>query len=342
MLVPLGASEIADDGGCEPIGLVEAVDGADVGENDGTPTLDGPSVDDNGGADPELGWPDCGDVWLLPGIDVGDSLGADGPALLGGVDGCELAVGLVESPGLPDTGEPDVIESDVAESDVSEPDVGLVLDGGSTLPDIGDVEGGPLLGPVDERADWLGTLDNTALGSDEAAGLADGGEPDVGLVLDGGSMLPDAGDVELGGASLDAGEGPLLGGVDEGADWLGAPDNTVLGSDEAAGLTESPELPDCAEGDCWLALDGTGTPSLDVGLPDSCDAELASGLEPAGGTLLSAIDDVAETLSTLAELTTDDCDGGLCETIELPDWPSLLRSLIEPTELGASLSLARL
>jgi hypothetical protein len=48
-------------------------------------------------------------------------------------------------------------------------------------------------------------------------------------------------------------------------------------------------------------------------------------------------------LSTLAELTNDDCDGGLCETIELPDWTSLLLSLIEPTELaGEPLSLARL
>ena len=209
---------------------------------------------------------------------------------------------------------------------------------GSTL--VGDVDC-PLLGPVDKRADWLGSLDNTALGSDEGAGLADGGEPEVGLVLDGGSMLPDAGDVELGGASLDAGEVPLLGGVDEGTDWLGALDNTVLGSDEAAGLTESPELPDCAEGDCRLPLDGS--PSLEVGLPDSVDIELAVGLDPADGTLLSAIGDVAETLSTLAELATDDCDGGLCETIELPDWPSLLLSLIEPTELvGEPLSLATL
>jgi hypothetical protein len=251
VLVSLGASEIADDGGCEPIGLVEAVDGADVGENDGTPTLDGPSVDDNGGADPELGWPDCGDVWLLPGIDVGESLGADGPALLGGVDGCELAVGLVESPGLPDAGEPDFVESDVvAESDVAEPDVGLVLDGGSTLPDIGDVEGGPLLGPADDGADWLGTLDNTALGSDDAAGLADSCEPEVGLVLDGGSMLPDAGDVELGGASLDTGEVPLLGATDEGADWLGALDSSGLASDDTPGLVEPPELADRGDVDC--------------------------------------------------------------------------------------------
>jgi hypothetical protein len=113
-------------------------------------------------------------------------------------------------------------------------------------------------------------------------------------------MLPDAGDVELGGALLDAGEGPLLGAADEGADWLGALDNTALGSEEAAGLTESPELPDCAEGDRWLPLDGT--PSLDVGLPDSCDAELASGLEPADGVLLFVVDDVGEALSTLTPL----------------------------------------
>lgn len=69
-------------------------------------------------------------------------------------------------------------------------------------------------------------------------------------MLDGGSPLPDAVDVELGGVSLDAAEGPLLGTADEGADWLSALDNAALGSDEAAGLTESPELPDCAEGDC--------------------------------------------------------------------------------------------
>jgi hypothetical protein len=298
-------------------------------------------VDDVTGADPELGWPDGGDVWLLPGSDVGDSLGADGPALLGGVDGCELAVGLVESPGLPDAGEPDVIESDVAECDVAEPEVGLVLDGASTLPDIGDVEGGPLLGPADDGADWLGTLDNTALGSDDAAGLADGGEPEVGLVLDGGSMLPDVGDVELGGASLDAGEGPLLGAADEGADWLGTLDSTGLVSEDTPGLAEPPELADGGDVDCRLPLDGS--PSLEVGLPDSVDIELAVGLDPADGTLLSAIDDIAETLSTLAELATDDCDGGLCETIELPDWPSLLLSLIESTELvGEPLSLATL
>ena len=66
---------------------------------------------------------------------------------------------------------------------------------GSTL--VGEVDG-PLLSVSDDVADWLGALDSTALGSDEAAGLADGGEPEVGLVLDGGSMLPDAGDVELG------------------------------------------------------------------------------------------------------------------------------------------------
>ena len=98
-------------------------------------------------------------------------------------------------------------------------------------------------------------------------GDSDVGEPDVGLALDGGAMLPDSADVELGGVSLDAGEGPLLGVADEGADWLGSLDNIALGSDEATGLTESPELTDVREADCWLPLDGT--PSLEVGLAES-------------------------------------------------------------------------
>ena len=34
-------------------------------------------------------------------------LGADGAPLVDGAEGCELAMGLVESPGLPDVGEPD-------------------------------------------------------------------------------------------------------------------------------------------------------------------------------------------------------------------------------------------
>jgi len=246
VLMMLGVvSDVVEEGVCDPGGLVEAADGTETGETEGATTLDGPPVDDVTGADPELGWPDGGDVGLLPGIDVGDTLGAEGPALLGGVDGCELAMGLVESPGLPDVGEPDVIESDVAEADV-----GLVLDVGSTLPDIGDVESGSLLGPADEWADWLGTLDNTGLGSDDATGLADSVEPEVGLVLDGGSMLPDAGDVELGGASLDAVEGPLLGAADEGADWLGTLDSTGLASDDTPGLVESPELADGGDVDC--------------------------------------------------------------------------------------------
>jgi hypothetical protein len=46
VLVSLGVSDV---------GLVEAADGREAGENDGTPTLDGPSVDDAGGVEPELG-----------------------------------------------------------------------------------------------------------------------------------------------------------------------------------------------------------------------------------------------------------------------------------------------
>lgn len=116
-------------------------------------------------------------------------------------------------------------------------------------------------------------------------------------MLDGGTPLPDAVDVELGGVSLDAVEGPLLGAADEGADWLGALDKIALGSDEAAGLTESPELPDCVDVDCWLPLEGTA--SLEVGLPDSCDTELAAGLEPTDGALLIMVDEALTTLSPL-------------------------------------------
>jgi hypothetical protein len=280
VLVTLGVvSDVAEDG-CDPTGLVDAADGVETGEADGVTTLDGPSVDDVGGAEPELGWPDGGDGGLLPGVEAGDRLGADGPTLLGGADGRELGTGLIESPGLPD----------VSESDVSEPDVG---------------------------------------------------EPDVGLTLDS-SALAESGDAELGGVSLDAIDGVLLGASDEGTDWLGALDNAGLGPDEAIGLPESPELPDCGEADCWLPLDGPL--SLEVGLADSCDTGLGGGLDPVDGALLLAVDDVAEVLSTLAELITDDCDsseGALADFAELPDSTSLLRPLIEPRELvGDALSLA--
>ena len=56
VLVVLGVvSDGADDGGGDPVGLVEVADGRETGDNDGTPTLDGPSVDDVGGVEPELG-----------------------------------------------------------------------------------------------------------------------------------------------------------------------------------------------------------------------------------------------------------------------------------------------
>jgi hypothetical protein len=145
-------------------------------------------------------------------------------------------------------------------------------------------------------------------------------------VLDGGSPLPDAVDVELGGVSLDAVEGALLGAADEGVDWLGALDKTALGSDEAAGLTESPELPDCAEGDCWLPLEGTS--SLEVGLSDSCDTELAAGLEPADGALLFVVDDVGEALSTLSPLLWP-LTGDVLTLVAL----ALLAPLFEPDEI---------
>jgi hypothetical protein len=277
--------------GVSDVGLVDAADGWEVGENEGTVTLDGPVVDDAGGVEPELARPDGGDVGLLPGVDVGDVLGVDGAPLVDGAEGCELGAGLPDSPRLPDVGEPDACE----------PDVGLVLDG-STL--VGDVDG-PLLGAPDDGADWLGALDNKGLASDEPAGLAespepgDGGEPETGLVLDGESPLPDAGE-------------PLLGPVEEGAGWLGALD--------ATGLVEPPELADGGEGDWTLPLDGWA--SLEGELPDCCDTELVVGLDPTDGTLLLPNDDVAEALSVLAELINDDCDGcdrALCEATELPD-----------------------
>jgi len=71
-------------------------------------------------------------------------LGVDGVPLVDGAEGCELAMGLVESPGLPDVGEPDVGEPDVGESDAAETDVGLP-DGGDArlLPgiDVGEMLG---------------------------------------------------------------------------------------------------------------------------------------------------------------------------------------------------------
>ena len=68
-------------------GLPDVGDGVETGEVDGVATLDGPSVDDVGGAESELGWSDVGGVVLLPGVDVGDTLGVDGPSLLGGAEG---------------------------------------------------------------------------------------------------------------------------------------------------------------------------------------------------------------------------------------------------------------
>ena len=74
-----------DDGGVGT-GLVESPGLSDVGG--GVTSLDGTSVDDVIVSEPELGWPDGGVAALLSGVDVGDVLGADGPALLGGgVDG---------------------------------------------------------------------------------------------------------------------------------------------------------------------------------------------------------------------------------------------------------------
>ena len=161
-----------------------------MGEVDGVTTLDGPSVDDVGGAESELGWSDVGGVVLLPGVDVGDTLGVDGPSLLGGAEGWTLGMGLIDSPGLSETAYSDGRVSDVGDSDVGEADVGLALDGGAMLPDTSDVELRdvsldtgeiPLLGAADEGVDWLGTLDTVGLVSDDTPGLvelADGGDVD--------------------------------------------------------------------------------------------------------------------------------------------------------------------
>jgi len=158
VLAPLGASDVVDDGNCDAVGLVEAADGTETGETEGITTLDGPSMDDGNAIEPELGWPDGGAVGLLPGVDVGDVLGADGAPLLGNAEGCELAMGLVESPGLPDFGDPDVGEPDAAE-----PDVGLVLDSGSTLPDGGDAR----LLPGIDVGEMLGADGTSLLGGAE-------------------------------------------------------------------------------------------------------------------------------------------------------------------------------
>ena len=74
-----------DDGGVGT-GLVESPGLSDVGG--GVTTLDGPSVDDVIVSEPELGWPDSGVAPLLSNADVGEVLGADEPALLGGGVDC--------------------------------------------------------------------------------------------------------------------------------------------------------------------------------------------------------------------------------------------------------------
>ena len=148
-LTPLGVvSEVVDDGPAEGVGLVEPADGVEPEEADGK--VDGTSVEETSTS--ELGWPDVGDVVLLGGKDSGDALGAlEPPSLVG--DGCELATGLVESPGLPDCGDPDV---------------GLSLDGGSALAESGDAElggalaEGVLLGVVEDCPDSLPALEGPA------------------------------------------------------------------------------------------------------------------------------------------------------------------------------------
>lgn len=75
-LPPLGVvSDVGEDGSVEAGGLVDAVDGVELGNPDGVPALEGPSVDE--GPPSELGSPDVGDAGLLPAGDPGDVLGAD-------------------------------------------------------------------------------------------------------------------------------------------------------------------------------------------------------------------------------------------------------------------------
>lgn len=101
-LSPLGVVSDVVDEGVGDVGLVDSADGADTGDVDGSRRLDGPSTDEVSGVEPELGPPDVGDAWLLPGNDCGDVLGTDSVGLLPSSEGCELATGLTESAGLPD------------------------------------------------------------------------------------------------------------------------------------------------------------------------------------------------------------------------------------------------
>lgn len=101
-LSPLGVVSDVVDEGVADVGLVDSADGADTGDVDGSRRLDGPSTDEVSGVEPELGPPDAGDAWLLPGNDCGDVLGTESVGLLPNSEGCELATGLTESAGLPD------------------------------------------------------------------------------------------------------------------------------------------------------------------------------------------------------------------------------------------------
>ena len=183
-LTPLGVvSEVVDDGPAEGAGLVEPADGVEPGESDGN--VDGTSVDEVSTS--ELGWPDVGDAVLLAAGDSGDPLGSlDSPALVG--DGCELATGLVESPGLPDCGDADV---------------GLSLDGGSALTESGDSElggtsldpaEGALLAVVEDCPDSLAALEGPGELAGDVLALAWlsllaplGDAEDTSLVTDGGT-----------------------------------------------------------------------------------------------------------------------------------------------------------
>lgn len=51
----------------------------------------------------------------------------------------------------------------------------------------------------------------------------------------------------------------------------------LASSDDPVRLLDSPTLPDCAEVEGWLPLDGT--PSLEPALRESCDAELGGRLD---------------------------------------------------------------
>ena len=293
-LAPLGVvSESVDDGAAEGVGLADPADGAEPGDADGS--VDGTSVEETSTS--ELGWPDVGDVALLGGNDSGDVLGAlDSPALVG--DGCELATGLVESPGLPDG---------------CDPDVGLSLDGGSALAESGDAElggtslsEGVLLGVVEDCPDSLPALE----GPSELAG-------DV-LSLVWLSLLAPLGDGEDKSLVAEGGTDPEPS-LDGSAEL--APDEpaelTADGCDDSplASELEPSWLPE----DIWLSDDGR-LPALEARDSDEGPESLERWL--GAEEISEGADDDSPDGDTEdgCELVEDAVDGGLDSRLPCEDW----------------------